>query len=201
MSSILSYCRITEEGFYLNGNFHKHSNCEDFALEIYKQLNLSYPKFHKMDLLAKTAFLGSEILIQQNQLPPGMSNDEMALIFGNSESSGHADLSFYRSYHHHSAPSPSDFVYTLPNILLGEIAIKNNWYGENLFLILPEFNAKEFVEQISITLTGRSRFCLGGWVNVLKHQVDAFFFFVSRENAGPALTGNYLQKLYTDHHE
>ena len=30
------------------------------------------------------------------------------------------------------------FVYTLPNIVTGEIAIRNHYYGETSFYILPE---------------------------------------------------------------
>ena len=35
-------------------------------------------------------------------------------------------------------PSPSLFVYTLPNIVTGEIAIRNHYMGETSFYVLPK---------------------------------------------------------------
>src|SRR3712207_7060242 len=34
-------------------------------------------------------------------------------------------------------PSPSVFVYTLPNIVTGEIAIRNHYHGETHFFVIP----------------------------------------------------------------
>jgi hypothetical protein len=35
-------------------------------------------------------------------------------------------------------PSPALFVYTLPNIVVGEISIRNKWQGENMVFIQEE---------------------------------------------------------------
>ena len=37
-------------------------------------------------------------------------------------------------------PSPALFVYTLPNIVAGEIAIRNKYEGETSAYVLEEFN-------------------------------------------------------------
>jgi len=47
-------------------------------------------------------------------------------------------------------PSPAVFVYTLPNIVTGEIAIRNKYFGETSFYVLERRDdevMKEVVEQ------------------------------------------------------
>nr|MBP6316033.1 hypothetical protein [Chitinophagaceae bacterium] len=39
-----------------------------------------------------------------------------------------------------SIPSPALFVYTLPNIVMGEIAIRNQFKGENTFFVAADTN-------------------------------------------------------------
>lgn len=199
MSYITTYCRIKNNSYSVNGEAFNSENQTDFssfAGNLYKQLNIKYPKFHKMDLLAKTAFLGSEVLVSNSKALELFEDDEIALFFGNSESSAYSDIKFQESCDI-DAPSPSQFVYTLPNILLGEIAIRNKWYGENLFLVLPEFDAKEFCEHINLLLQNDSKAVLCGWVNVTKTEIDAFFFVVeNKSEAGQELSVEKLLTLY-----
>ena len=44
-------------------------------------------------------------------------------------------------------PSPAVFVYTLPNIVTGEIAIRNKYYGETNFIV-TESRDESVVENI-----------------------------------------------------
>lgn len=199
MSYITTYCRIKNNSYSVNENVAftgGENDFESFVGEVYRKLDISYPKFHKMDLLAKTAFLGSEILIDNNQNIKVFDDQEVGLFFANTESSAYSDNKFYQSYTQ-DKPSPSQFVYTLPNILIGEIAIRNKWYGENLFLVLPEFNENEFSEHIHLLLKDNCKAVLCGWVNVVKDEIDAFFFIVEKKAIDSLeLSVENLLKLY-----
>lgn len=201
MSSITTYCHIKNNAYSINGEATVlEENEKGFSgtiVAIYRQLALKYPKFHKMDLLAKTAFIGSELIIQNTDFSI-YEDDEIAQLFANSESSEYSDFKFQESIENGN-PSPSQFVYTLPNILMGEIALKNKWYGENLFLVLPNFNAKEIKEQIELLLRNTSKAVLCGWVDVTKTEINTFFFVVENEkNKGEELTEENLLKLYNN---
>ncbi len=201
MSFITTYCHIRNNTYSINGRVQVFDeNKKGFSgtiVDIYRHLELKYPKFHKMDLLAKTAFIGSELLIQ-NQDFSTYEDDEIAQLFANSESSEYSDFKFQESIQNGN-PSPSQFVYTLPNILMGEIALKNKWYGENLFLVLPKFNAKEIKEQIELLLLNTSKAVLCGWVDVTKKEINAFFFVVENyTNKGEKLTEENLLTLYNN---
>jgi len=199
MSFITTYCHIKNNAYVVNGEANVfEANEKGFSgtiVDMYRHLDLKYPKFHKMDLLAKTAFIGSELIIQNNDFST-YKDDEIAQLFANSESSEYSDFKFQESIQNGN-PSPSQFVYTLPNILMGEIALKNKWYGENLFLVLPNFNAKEIKEQLELLLLNTSKAVLCGWVDVTPKEINAFFFVVENDNnKGEKLTEENLLKLY-----
>jgi 3-oxoacyl-[acyl-carrier-protein] synthase-1 len=94
-----------------------------------------------MDGLARLGFVATELLLQKERETEGERNrQDRAVIFFNQSSSEHADKVFLASISdpENFFPSPSAFVYTLPNIVNGEIAIRNNYRGETAFFILPQ---------------------------------------------------------------
>lgn len=100
---------------------------------IYKTLDLKYPKFYKMDGLSKLGFLAVELLKTKLILEADFEND-LGLLFYNDVSCKESDLKYWNNVKKGKA-NPSLFVYTLPNIVLGEICIHNKWYGESMFCI------------------------------------------------------------------
>ena len=95
---------------------------------IYKQLDISYPKFHKMDNLSKLGFLGVEILKMKIDLKQ-YGVDRVSQIFQNSYSSLDTDIIHQESINANKMASPAVFVYTfnehfmcllcyIPNIIL-----------------------------------------------------------------------------------
>lgn len=151
-----------------------------FTKGFYKQEQISYPKFYKMDALCKLAFLGSEVLF--SNIDRSLYNDnEIAMVFSNSESTLATDTAYWESTK--DIASPALFVYTLPNIMMGEIAIRNKIKGENIFFLCEEFS-EEFLKQEAelIFINSKAKIALLGWVNY-KHENDfeANIFLVSKE--------------------
>jgi hypothetical protein len=64
-------------------------------------------------------------------------------------------------------PSPAIFVYTLPNIMIGEICIRHGFKGEGLFFIEENFD-KAFVTEYTAELIRSKKAVLGlaGWIEV-----------------------------------
>lgn len=121
----------------------------EFFKELYKFLGLTYLKFFKMDPLAKLGFLACELLLSDY---PEISKEELKIILACSHSSIESDTQFQGTISNpeNYFPSPSVFVYTLPNIVIGEIAIRHQIFGENCMFIIPPSNKgtyKEFFEQ------------------------------------------------------
>lgn len=197
--SIKAHSYICPKGAWLNGN--KLVSCEPddhhFLKAIYGKMGLEYPKFHKMDVLAKQAFLASELLFPELESFQQLDNS-LQLIFANRFSSEDTDLKFQKSYLADGSPSPSLFVYTLPNILTGELAIRHKWYGENCFFIQEAFNPELFAEQLLFAFEKGNEFCLCGWVEYTQDIRFALLFFVDKElNAeGIPVSADEILTLY-----
>lgn len=199
MSVISAYCRITDNAFSLNGNVLLEKTDEaaiSWPKQLYTHLELDYSKFYKMDRLAQLGFLATEGIKTTSSTVSYYKDDEVALLFANSESSADTDERFEKSYHVDGVPSPSLFVYTLPNIVLGEIAIRNKWYGENMFFVFPKFNSSFFVEYTKILIGKGAKAVLVGWVSLSEEGVDTFLFLMEKEGEGQELTEENLIELY-----
>ena len=117
--------------------------------DLYKRYIDNYPKFYKMDPLCRLGFVASELLLQAEGDRRDTPRDDRAIILFNRSSSIQADEAYQASIQDAEDyfPSPAAFVYTLPNIVTGEIAIRNHYQGETSFYILPERN-DQLMQQI-----------------------------------------------------
>ena len=102
--------------------------------EIYKQQIGNYPKFYKMDKLSQLGFIASELLLKQESPRKEQCADRAVVLFNHS-SSVLVDREYAKSIAvgDDYFPSPSLFVYTLPNIVCGEIAVRNGYHAETSF--------------------------------------------------------------------
>lgn len=108
--------------------------------ELYREVFVSpYPKFHKMDPLSKAGILVAEPLL--SSLAPE-ERENLDIIAFTTDGCLAPDLAHARAI---AAPdgiaSPSVFVYTLPNILTGEIAIRHKCLGETSLYVVNGFES------------------------------------------------------------
>ena len=136
--------------------------------EMYREAGVSYPKFHKMDILSRRAFIATERLQREHRLTQEEA-DETAVIFFNSTSSIVADRAYLDTITDKEAyyPSPALFVHTLPNISTGEVAMRNGIHGETSFYILPQPNEALQQAIVNATLQYDSgiRRIITGWID------------------------------------
>lgn len=160
-----------------------------FLKETYKILQLNYPKYHKMDSLCKLGILGSSVLLTDQNFTA-----DTALVFSNSSSSHDIDLKHKKSME--SIVSPAAFVYTLPNIVLGEISIKYGLHSENVFFVEDKFNAGLLVDYSEALLNlEKTSSVVCGWIELKNDQYDVFLCLVSNKGEIP-FTKDNLEDLY-----
>lgn len=134
--------------------------------EIYKQQIGGYPKFYKMDLLSRLAFVAAELLAPLT--PEGEGLDRGSVILFNHSSSIVSDRQFLATINGKEGAfaSPSVFVYTLPNIAAGEIAIRHHICGETAFYILQEKDEALMQQILEASLSASGATCaVSGWVD------------------------------------
>ena len=133
-----------------------------FGKSIYKELGISYAKYFKMDALARLGFLAAELVSQSIEIE-NFAVEKVAQVLSNASSTIDIDTKYTESMA--SIPSPAQFVYTLPNIMMGEIAIRHGIRGENIFLVsqLPEANQLYFAVS-DLFAKGTTDLCFTGWI-------------------------------------
>ena len=154
----------------------------EFIKSTYKEFSIEYPKFFKMDNLSKLAFVTSEIILKE-VCKPNQEND-VAIVFANQSSSLDTDVKYQNSIQDKKNyfPSPAVFVYTLPNICVGEISIKHQLKTENAFFVFENFNA-EFITNYANQLieSGKAESVLCGWVEFYQEKYKSFVYLVEKK--------------------
>ncbi len=118
----------------------------ELLVEVYRKNVGGYPKFFKMDPLARLGFVASELLLGEES-PRRTDCEDRAVILFNRSGSLADDVEYQKTIEEGGFfPSPAVFVYTLPNIVTGEIAIRNKYYGETSFYVLEDKDEKVIKE-------------------------------------------------------
>lgn len=197
---ISSVCRIKNNVVTLNGQTlfaDSQTNLLEFIKSAAQSLDLNYPKFYKMDNLSKLAYLAADILLKDQKLETDSDHD-IAIILSNKASSLDTDRKHQASIADASNfyPSPSVFVYTLPNICIGEISIKHQLHSENCFFISETFNAEMLHFNAQYLLKHhKAEKVLCGWVDLDSQNYDAFLYLVE-ENGTFAHRPTELLRLF-----
>tara|TARA_B110000091_G_C13734847_1_gene440646 strand:+ start:389 stop:844 length:456 start_codon:yes stop_codon:yes gene_type:complete len=150
-----------------------------------------------MDNLSKLSFLASEIVLEDSK--NSIKDKNVAIIFSNNASSLETDRKHQKSISNKDEyfPSPAIFVYTLPNIGIGEISIKHQFKSENAFFIFNNYNAKfHYVYENSLLQLENTDAVLSGWTNIDDDEYEAFVYLVSDKKAEKTHTKENLIILY-----
>jgi hypothetical protein len=184
MKEIISYAHIKHNQVSVNGEVVFQSNSSmaliEFLSEAYKTLGVSYPKFHKMDAQCKLGFLCTEFAMKGTSFLIENDLSKTAIVLSNCASSIETDRVHQHSIDDKSNyfPSPAVFVYTLPNITIGELAIKHKINGENAFFVSEQLDADLMVNYTEALMQSGTEAAIVGWVEVDGANTEAFIFLI-----------------------
>lgn len=136
--------------------------------ELYRNHIGDYPKFFKMDTLSKLGFIASELLLNIEGNRSFEPREDRAVILFNRNASLQADTHYQSTIQdpEHFFPSPAAFVYTLPNIVTGEIAIRNKYFGETSFIVIDDYDEQIIMKNLDIAFQDPvTTSIIGGWVD------------------------------------
>ncbi len=179
---LTGFCRIHERKIVTHAQSFPASTepLSEFLDGMYSKVMRDYPKFYKMDTLSKLGVLATEFVVGEKDLTM-YAPEEVAVVLANKHASLDTDLAFQKSID--KMASPALFVYTLPNIVTGEICIRNGWKGENAFFIQETFDLEFHTHYVNSLLeTGNTKACLAGWVDVIGEDHDVFLYLVEKVN-------------------
>lgn len=172
------------------------ADLQDFLRGLYDRFSGQYPKFHKMDLLSKLGWAATEILLQDMPMDQ-YTPEDTGVILANASSSLDTDEKYFDTVQ--EIASPALFVYTLPNIVIGEISIRHKFKGENAFFVAEQFDIP-FVTGYAAQLleSGAVKAVVCGWVEQYHASHEAAFYLMETAPRGMALpfSAETAEKLY-----
>lgn len=178
-SHIISTVIIQNKKVFLNENLifenTKPNDFSAFAKSYYQSLAIKYPKFYKMDRLSKLGFLSFETLLKGVSNFEKCDKERIGVFLMNRHSSLDTDERYYETFKsENTPPSPSLFVYTLPNIVIGEICIRHKIKGEHGFFIGEQFD-ENFINSYvqGLFKEGILEACAVGWVDFYQEKYFA----------------------------
>lgn len=161
--------QMAEDTVVVDGRGLKHENCGKMLLtELYKSLIADYPRFYKMDILSRLGFIATELLLKAEGLHRFKECSDRAVIIAGHHGSLVADEKYFASIADAKDyfPSPERFVYTLPNIVTGEIALRNQYHGETEFYLLEKKDWKRMEQLIAAALSDQeTKQVIGEWLD------------------------------------
>lgn len=198
---ITASCIINNHIVYKNGLpvFEENKlELPELLVAAYRHFELQYPKFHKMDYLSKLGWLANEILLKDSFDKEKYKPEDIGIVLSNANSSLDTDIKYYETAK--TIASPAQFVYTLPNIVIGEISIRHHFKGENAFFITEAFDAG-FIEQYVGDLINNNilQCCVCGWVDVLDKNYSATLFLIEKDKSVNSV--NFTKENLTKIHQ
>jgi hypothetical protein len=200
--SIQKYCYINPKKITINGeeSFDLTEETLDKSLvQAYNLLGLNYLKFFKMDSLSKLAILATEALLKETTFYSPNEKKDVSVILANASSSVVTDRNYQETINDPANyfPSPSLFVYTLPNICIGEICIKHKIYGENVFLIHQQFDAATLHFYVNeLFEKQKTQHCITGWIESNPDSFEAFLLLAGTEKSSHAFDITTIENMY-----
>lgn len=161
---------VTVDGSHVDVTSHGKS----MLTELYKKYVGNYPKFYKMDIQSRLGLIATELLLSAEDKDLSDSDkkrfdersDRAIMLVGHS-GCWVADENYLQSICNADEyyPSPERFVYTLPNIVTGEIAIRNHYHGETGFYLLHSKDNRMTQDIILTAFEDPSmKSVVGGWI-------------------------------------
>jgi hypothetical protein len=197
-NTITSSCIVRKDGVVKDGQpvFTEQAvSPAEMLMGLYNFLSPDYPKFYKMDNVSKLGWLATEILLKDSFDKTAYHPGETGIILSNSNSSLDTDLRYFKTVSEY--PSPSLFVYTLPNIVTGEICIRHGFQGENAFFVFEKFEPAFIASYAGGLLnSGAINACICGWVEILANDYEAVLYLVEKRAKGPVFNAANMIAIY-----
>jgi hypothetical protein len=194
---LMSNVFVENYAFYNCGELfvgkHLVAKCQNLH-ECYEKMSLNYPKYYKMDNLSKLAIVTCENLFSTSQSLRHLNSYDIGIVFSTADGCLEADEKYWQTTH--VQPSPALFVYTLPNIAVGELCIRHGLKGETATFITPRFDSTFQTQYVnSLFAAGKVKACVSGWGNFYGTSAMAFFYLAVEKTGLFEHQPEYIEKL------
>lgn len=152
---------------------------QDFIRSAFKTVCAPNMKFYKMDSLSKLGYVTSEILLDGIEY----GEEDCGLILSGIYGSLDTDIRHQQiiDTETDASASPAVFVYTLPNVVEGEISIRHHIKGENTWFWSDDRTLSDVREYAALSMSAQDmKYCIVGHIDFLNGRYFAKFELLVR---------------------
>lgn len=152
---------------------------QDFIRSAFKTVCAPNMKFYKMDSLSKLGYVASEVLLDGIEY----GEEDCGLILSGVYGSLDTDIRHQQiiDTETDASASPAVFVYTLPNVVEGEISIRHHIKGENTWFWSDDRTLSNVREYAVLSMSAQDmKCCIVGHIDFLNGRYFAKFELLVR---------------------
>lgn len=152
---------------------------QDFIRSAFKTVCAPNMKFYKMDSLSKLGYVASEVLLDGIEY----GEEDCGLILSGIYGSLDTDIRHQQiiDTETDASASPAVFVYTLPNVVEGEISIRHHIKGENTWFWSDDSTLSDVREYAALSMSAQDmKYCIVGHIDFLNGRYFAKFELLVR---------------------
>lgn len=152
---------------------------QDFIRSAFKTVCGPNMKFYKMDSLSKLGYVASEVLLDGIEY----GEEDCGLILSGVYGSLDTDIRHQQiiDTETDASASPAVFVYTLPNVVEGEISIRHHIKGENTWFWSDDRTLSDVREYAVLSMSAQDmKYCVVGHIDFLNGRYFAKFELLVR---------------------
>lgn len=152
---------------------------QDFIRSAFKTVCAPNMKFYKMDSLSKLGYVASEVLLDGIEY----GEEDCGLILSGVYGSLDTDIRHQQiiDTETDASASPAVFVYTLPNVVEGEISIRHHIKGENTWFWSDDRTLSDVREYAVLSMSAQDmKYCIVGHIDFLNGRYFAKFELLVR---------------------
>lgn len=152
---------------------------QDFIRSAFKTVCAPNMKFYKMDSLSKLGYVASEVLLDGIEY----GEEDCGLILSGVYGSLDTDIRHQQiiDTETDASASPAVFVYTLPNVVEGEISIRHHIKGENTWFWSDDSTLSDVREYAALSMSAQDmKYCIVGHIDFLNGRYFAKFELLVR---------------------
>lgn len=152
---------------------------QDFIRSAFKTVCAPNMKFYKMDSLSKLGYVASEVLLDGIEY----GEEDCGLILSGVYGSLDTDIRHQQiiDTETDASASPAVFVYTLPNVVEGEISIRHHIKGENTWFWSDDRTLSDVRDYAALSMSAQDmKYCIVGHIDFLNGRYFAKFELLVR---------------------
>lgn len=152
---------------------------QDFIRSAFKAVCAPNMKFYKMDSLSKLGYVASQVLLDGIEY----GEEDCGLILSGIYGSLDTDIRHQQiiDTETDASASPAVFVYTLPNVVEGEISIRHHIKGENTWFWSDDRTLSDVRDYAVLSMSAQDmKYCIVGHIDFLNGRYFAKFELLVR---------------------